>query len=73
VGGELSDPLYLWDQKWIPRKRKLVYKTPKERGTLFQMVLYKKFFSEGPRALTQPTAEVSVVRHTPAVTSRTPL
>jgi hypothetical protein len=25
AGGDLLDPLYSWDRKWTPRKRKLVY------------------------------------------------
>jgi hypothetical protein len=62
--------LYVWDRIWIPRKRKLVYKTLKER-TAFQVVLYKKFFSgwgevgnsgapsRGAGATSEPDVEVS--------------
>jgi hypothetical protein len=51
AGGDILDPLYLWDQKWILRKRKLIYKILKERGTPFQGVLYKKFINRGLTAL----------------------
>jgi hypothetical protein len=51
VAGDILDPLYLWDRKWIPRKRKLIYKAIKEIGTPFQEVPYKKFFCGGLRAL----------------------
>jgi hypothetical protein len=30
AGGDLSESLYLWDQKWTPRERKLVYKTQRD-------------------------------------------
>jgi hypothetical protein len=51
VGGDILDPFYSWDQKWISRKRKLVKKSLKERETPFKGVLYKKFFSGGLRAV----------------------
>jgi hypothetical protein len=71
VGGDILDPLYTWDRKWVPRKRKLLYKTLK--GILYQEILQRGTersvaSSRSADATSVPTVEISAkVRDEPIV------